>query len=182
MYKVAKLLLPVAAAVAVPAFAFSSPYQDVTAEVGDDDEPDFPWPDFLSVTPQPGNYEMEMRITDVSIPTGSEMEYMADALMAEPPETRSYCLEGEPERVDWVNEFMDGACTAANLQVDGNRFTQTLQCREMAAGAPAFDIRMSGEGSEQGMDLQMTMRMHDPSVGKITFAMEVDLQRTGDCE
>ncbi|MBH5322041.1 DUF3617 domain-containing protein [Aurantiacibacter sediminis] len=182
MKYVAEMILPMAAVVAVPAFAFSTSNQDITAEAGGDEEPDFPWPDFLDVTPLPGAYELEMRVTDVQFPDSPEMAFMSEILMNEVPEVENYCLTGEPERVDWVNEFMDGDCTGSEPQMDGNSFTQVLQCQESNDGPPEMMINLSAEASDQGMDLDMSILMRDQEIGKMRMAMEIDLRRTGDCE
>ncbi len=175
MKRAGLLALPMCGALALP----------VLPLWGQDAEPteaQFPWPDFLEVTPVPGQYRMTAVVENVEMPNwdgGKDMP-PADEMMGE-PDVQYLCLAGEPERVDWLEEFSgDATCTAHGPTGTDDAFQLGVLCVE--PDGSQNDVRLTGSATDQGMDMQMAMTMRFAETSKMSMDMHITIERVGDCE
>lgn len=187
MKRAALFLLPLSAALALPLLPLAG--QDVTSDVQanamHDGSEDFPWPDFLEVEPLPGRYRMTVVLENMSFPRfgGGKVDpgsadTMADAL--DEPDVSYLCLEGPPERVDWLAELSEGNCTSDGVTGGDDGFNISVQCDQPGGGR--MDMQMSGSASETGLDMLMRTTMRGNEMGKMRMDVRLDVERVGDCE
>lgn len=183
----ASLLLTAAAALAQdkPSWDIEAvaPYEEefVTDEVDSGDGQPWPWPDFMQVSPLPGQYRSKMILVSFESPMLEELggDFMQAMMREAFPEVREFCVTGGEEHDDWGSQFTDGECGAPEITIEGDRFTATSQCSNPAGEHTS--VRIEGEVGESRSRMDMHVQVEEPEFGTMTMHMRSTTRRTGDC-
>ncbi|MGB3166410.1 MAG: DUF3617 family protein [Alteraurantiacibacter sp.] len=146
---------------------------------GDQSDP-LPWPDFLDYEPLPGRYLMTMTMENFNMAgvtgKGMDEEGMADAMTSD---TQFICVTEDIERFDLTRELGEDDCTQTEPQVEGDSFGVAMSCPQ--PDGSRMDMRISGTGDEQGVDMLLAMRMKTRHAGIMNFGMRIGMERVGEC-
>jgi hypothetical protein len=174
--------LCMALALALPVLPLSGQDAAVSVDGDRNTSDEFPWPDFITVDPLPGQYRITTILENFEM-LGLDVGKEAPESEAPPsePEIELVCLAGDVERVDWLEEMLgQGNCTTDGVTGDDDAFRIAVQCNDPGAGS--HTLLLTGSASEQGMDMQMAMTMHPAEGVKLNTDMRITVERVGDCE
>lgn len=183
MKRAVLIAAPLCMALALPVLPLSG--QDVAANVeaaqdtGDDE---FPWPDFITVDPLPGQYRITTILENFEM-LGLDLGKETPESEGPPsePEIEYVCLAGDVERIDWLEAMRgQGNCTTDGVTGDDDAFRIAVQCNDPGEGS--HTLLLTGSASEQGMDMQMAMTMRPVAGAKVNMDMRITVERVGDCE
>lgn len=182
MRRAVLIAAPLGMALALPILPLSG--QDVAANVDAVQDPsgdEFPWPDFLTVDPLPGQYRITTIVEDFGMngpEDGKEVPDMDESMRE--PDIEYVCLAGEAQRVDWLEDMRrQGSCTTDGVTGDDDAFRIATQCDDPGEGS--YELLLTGSASEQGMDMQMAMTMRPAAGVKMNIDMWITVERMGEC-
>ncbi|MCB2088375.1 MAG: DUF3617 family protein [Sphingomonadaceae bacterium] len=141
----------------------------------------WPWPDFMQVAPQPGLYRTKLALIAFDMPGNDLLDGfdIGDLIRDQFPEVHEFCVHGDEEPADWLNEVTSGDCGEAQISVDGDRFSATNQCSTPDGLSTSFALDGQVAETRSRIDFRFTSQEEG---GAISMHMRATTRRMGDCE
>ena len=132
--------------------------------------------------PDPGLYRTTVEVVEFDMPGAPKgaAEMIRDSMKQD--RTSEYCVtqaDVEKGYKDMVRRSQQGDCTFQRFDVAGGRIDAAMTCRAERGGTS--EITMSGKAGRTSSDMDMTMKMELPGMGRSTMRMKSRSERVGPC-
>lgn len=136
-----------------------------------------------ALTPQPGQYRMQIALDELKLPqtANSESAQVLKTVQAASRQERTFCLEPQAAERGYrgiLDESQQDECRYDHYSFQGGALNVRMTCDGERGQAR---IAVTGTASRTGSDLTMKVQAGDAADGDVAMSLRVRSERIGDC-